>query len=65
MIAEKGSEALQSEMKVKKITCPLGKPLLKLTSPEHGVYGPSNSPFHCRVPKQQGEGKLMIEICYM
>ena len=56
MIAEKGSEAVQSEMKVKKkITCPLGKPLLKFTSPRHGVYGPSNSPFHCRLPiKQQG-----------
>ena len=26
MIAKKGSEAVQSEMKVKKITCPLGKP---------------------------------------
>ena len=55
MIAERGSEAVQSEMKVKKkITCPLGKPLLKSTSPKHGVYGPSNSPFHCQLPKQQG-----------
>ena len=54
MIAKKGSEAVQSEMKVKKITCPLGKPLLKFTSPEHGVYGHSNSSFHCHLPKQQG-----------
>ena len=54
MIAKKGSEAVQSEMKVKKITRPLGKPLLKFTSPEHGVYGQSNSSFHCHLPKQQG-----------
>ena len=54
MIAKKGSEAVQSEMKVKKITCPLGKQLLKFTSPKHGVYGPTNSPFHCHLPKQQG-----------
>ena len=54
MIAERGSEAVESEMKVKKITCPLGKQLLKFTSPEHGVYGPTNSPFHCHLPKQQG-----------
>ena len=54
MIAKKGSEAVQSEMKVKKITRPLGKPLLKFTSPEHGVYGHSNSSFHCHIPKQQG-----------
>ena len=54
MIAKKGSEAVQSEMKVKKITRPLGKPLLKFTSPEHGVYGHSNSSFHCHLPKQQG-----------
>ena len=53
MITEKGSEAVQSEIKVKKkITCPLGKQLLKFSSPEHGVYGHSNSPFHCRLPKQ-------------
>ena len=54
MIAKKGSEAVQSEIKVKKITCPLGKPFLKFTSPEHGVYGHSNSSFHCHLPKQQG-----------
>ena len=53
MVPERGSEAAQSEMKVKRNHLPFGEAIAEVYEP---WAWPTSSPFHCHLPKQQGLG---------